>query len=99
MVWETISLGDRTELVHLDHFPPAENYVRNVLELVAAPYAHNIGPNFMLMHDNATPHAARGTRNSLEKQKIRVSDWSTQTPVLSSFQVAWDMFQGTVLQG
>lgn len=47
MVYAGISLGGQTEFVLLDGFISAERYIKNLLEPVVAPNAHNIGPDLI----------------------------------------------------
>lgn len=98
MVWGGISLGRRTNLLLLNRFLTANDYVTNVIQPEVLPFRDSIGQNFLLMHDNATPHTAALTRNFLADQNINVLDWPAQSPDLNPIEHAWDMVQRRLLQ-
>lgn len=69
MVWGGINLIGRTELVIFrDSRVTSESYIEQVIEPQVIPFAHRLGPNFVLMHDNASPHVARATRLALQRR-------------------------------
>ncbi|CAF4836714.1 unnamed protein product [Pieris macdunnoughi] len=62
MVWGGVSLDERTDLVVVPGRLCAQTYIENVLEDHVWPAAYGMGPDFLLMQDNARPHTAAITR-------------------------------------
>merc|ERR1711951_246843 len=58
MVWGSISLTGKTRLVIIGGNLNAERYRDEILQPVAIPYLHSLGPNSILHDDNACPHRA-----------------------------------------
>ncbi|CAF4805054.1 unnamed protein product [Pieris macdunnoughi] len=58
MVWGGVSLDERTDLVVVPGRLCAQTYIENVLEDHVWPTAYGMGPDFLLMQDNARPHTA-----------------------------------------
>ena len=58
MVWGGISLTGKTRLVIIGGNLNAERYRDEILQPVAIPYLHSLGPNSILQDDNARPHRA-----------------------------------------
>ncbi|GFU85684.1 transposable element Tcb1 transposase [Trichonephila clavipes] len=71
MVWAGISLGYRTGLhIFKQGYVTAVRYQDEVLEPVVRLYAAAVGPNFVLMDDNARPHRADIGDDYLESEGI-----------------------------
>lgn len=66
MVWGGISLTGKTRLVIIGGNLNAERYRDEILQPVAIPYLHSLGPNSILQDDNARPHRAGFIRDYLQ---------------------------------
>ena len=60
------------------------------------PYAGAIGPDFILMDDNARAHRARITNRYFEQAAIVRLDWPARSPDLNPIEHAWDMLQKAI---
>ena len=74
----------------------AERYVNGILDVHVRPYAGAIGPDFILMDDNARAHRARITNRNLEQAAIVRLDWPVRSPDLNPIEHAWDMLQKAI---
>ena len=81
MVWAGISAQGKTDLHVIDNGTlTAERYVNEILDVHVRPYAGAIGPDFVLMDDNARAHRARITNRYLEQAAIVRLDWPARSP-------------------
>ena len=72
MVWGGISSNNKTDLIFIRGNLTAERYVEEVVQNHTLPFAHEIGPDFVLMQDGATAHTSRVTTRFLEDSGMQV---------------------------
>ena len=99
MVWAGISAQGKTDLHVIDNGTlTAERYVNEILDVHVRPYAGAIGPDSILMDDNARAHTCRAriTNRYLEQAAIVQLDWPARSPDLNPIEHAWDMLQKAI---
>src|SRR4029434_4038340 len=62
----------------------AERYRDEILQPVAIPYLHSLGPNSILQDDNAHPHRAGFIRDYLQNLGVERMDWPASSPDLNT---------------
>lgn len=92
MVWGGISYEARTELVCIEG--GSLNHIRYIEEILGehvVPYAPYIGEDFILMQDNARPHAARAVDEYLDRVGLTRMEWPARSPDINPIEHVWDM--------
>lgn len=75
MLWGNIQYDASTKLVPIPRLALMTlSNVEDILEAHAVPSAPFIGPNCILMHDDAWPHSAEALRDYLKEFSIRKFD-------------------------
>ena len=90
MVWGGISLNNKTDLIFIRENLTAERYVE-VVQNHIFPFAHEIGPDFVLMQDGTRARTSRVTTCFLEDSGIQVMDWPPRSPDLNRIELLWDL--------
>ena len=74
----------------------AAGQVNEILDVYVRPYTLAIGPDFILMDDNARQHMARVTKEYLQAATIERMDLPARSPDLNPIEHAWDMLQTAI---
>ena len=97
MVWGGISLNNKTDLIFIRGNLTAERYVEAVVQNHILPFAHEIGPDFVLMQDGARAHTSMVTTRFLEDSGIQVMDWPPRSLNLNCIEHLWDLISRGLL--
>ncbi|GBN43219.1 Transposable element Tcb2 transposase [Araneus ventricosus] len=91
MVWAGIMLDGRTPLHVFERGTvTGVRYRDEILEPYVRLFRGAVGPEFILMDDNARPHRALLVDEFLESEDIRRMDWPARSPDLNPIEHAWD---------
>ena len=97
MVLAGISMEGKTDLHIVENGSlTGVRYVNEILNVYVRPYVGALGPDFILMDDNARPHRAHATNQYLEAATIVRMDWSARSPDLNPIEHVWDMLQKAI---
>ncbi|GBL87031.1 Transposable element Tcb2 transposase [Araneus ventricosus] len=92
MVWAGIMLDGRTPLHVFERGTvTGVRYRDEILEPYVRLFRGAVGPEFILMDDNARPHRALLVDEFLESEDIRRMDWPARSQDLNPIEHVWDV--------
>ena len=99
MILGGISLTGRTDMVAIRNGAlTAVRYRDEILHPVVRLFAGAIGPNFILMNNNARPHRAHVVQEYLQRETIERMGWLAVSPDLNPIEHVWDQLQHRLSQ-
>jgi len=99
MVWAGISRGGRTDLhIMMRGMTTGVRYRDEILDIYVRPYAGAIGPQFILMDDNARSHRAMVVEDYLQQETIVRMHWPARSPDLNPIERVGNMLQVAISQ-
>jgi hypothetical protein len=90
MVLGGISMDGSTDLVVVRGNLSAAGYIEQILLQHLLVAAYGVGPEFVLIHDNAKNHVARITRAVLKELDMQEIEWPALSPELIPIEHVWD---------
>ena len=85
-----VSLSGKTKLVIIRGHSSADRYWDEILQPVAIPYLHSLGPNSILKDDNTHPHTAGFIRDYLQNLGVERMEGSASCPDINPTEHLWD---------
>ena len=82
--------GNKTRLIIINGNTNAQTYINDVLAVEVLPFIQFHGPNVTFTHNNARPHSAAITRQSLATNNVNVLDCPPNSPDLNPIEQIWD---------
>jgi hypothetical protein len=90
IVWGGISIDGRTDLVVVRSNLTAAGYIEQILLQHVLVAAYSVGPEFVLMHDNARAHVAHITRAVLRELDIQEMELPAVSLDHNPIENVWD---------
>ena len=93
-MWAGISAQGKTDLHIIEN--GILTAVNEILYVHVRTYAGAVGPDFILMDDNARAHRAHITNRYLEEATIVRMDWPARFPDLNPIELDWNMLNNGI---
>lgn len=90
MVWGSISVMGKMRPVIIGDNLNAERDQNEILQRVAVPYLHSLGPNSVFQDENACLHTTGFIGDYLQNFGVERMEWTACSPDLNSVELLWD---------